>query len=147
MMMRRMMMITILFVFTGLPAISYAADAAYTPERGSPERKEILDAVRTIGADPSDSKTVDMIFVVGHFKVKSDWALIRTNPYSSNRENAYEPIDALLQKIDGKWTVVEVRPCCGDCEDDPDCPTDHRYFRKLMRTWPKAPADIFPKFR
>jgi len=147
MMIRKMLMVTILLACVGLPALSYAADAAYTPERGSPERKEILDAVRAIGTDPSDSKTVDMIFVVGHFKVKSDWALIRTNPYSSNRENAYEPIDALLQKVDGKWTVVEVRPCCGDCEDDPDCPTDHRYFRKLMKTWPLAPADIFPKFR
>lgn len=147
MVIRAMLVVTILLVCMGLPALSCAADAAYTPERGTPERKEILDAVRMIGADPADNKPLDMIFVVGHFKVKGNWALIRTNPYSSDRMNAYEPIDALLQKIDGKWTVVEVRPCCGDCEDDPDCPADHRYFRKLMKTWPEAPADIFPKFR
>jgi len=114
----------------------------YTPPKGSPERKAIMDALR------NSLKTLEpenIVFVVKYLKVKDGWAWIETYPQSRDGKNKYEPVDALLYKEKGKWTVKQIRPCCGECEEDPECADIKKYYKKLMREFPSVPKEIFPK--
>ncbi len=118
------------------------AKGPYTPQKGSLERKAILDALRDqIKSVPRSN----IVFVVNYLMVKDGWAWIETHPQSPDGRNKFEPIDALFHKEKGKWTVKQTRPCCGDCADDPECVDIKRYYRKLMRLFPSVPPEIFPK--
>jgi hypothetical protein len=117
------------------------ATEPYTPPKGSLERKAILNAL----SDMIQSSKLEAVFVVKCLRVKNGWAWIETDPQSPDGKNQYEPIDALLHKEEGQWKVKEVRPCCGDCADDPDCFDIKRYYKKLIRKFPSAPRDIFSK--
>lgn len=114
---------------------------AYTPPKESPERKEILDTLRT---HLKKSFKVDAVFVVGHFKVKDGWAWIETNPRSADGKSAYETIAALLRLEKGKWKIVDFAPgeCTGDEEDSPDC--DPKHLFKTLKSKYKTPPEIFP---
>ncbi len=104
-----------------------------------PERRRILKALReSIKTVPPES----VIFIVKYLKIKNGWAWIETDPRGLEHQN-YEPIDALLHKEKGKWLVKNIRPCCGDCEDDPYC-AKGIYHKKLMQMFPSAPKEIFP---
>ncbi|MCX8116614.1 MAG: hypothetical protein N3G78_01615 [Desulfobacterota bacterium] len=82
-----------------------------------------------------------MHFIVRYLKVKEGWAWVETDPRVS--EKILEPLDALLQKVGGKWQVKDIRPCCGDCEEDPYC-AKRIYHKKLIRLFPSVPKEIFP---
>lgn len=113
---------------------------AYTPPKGDPERKAIMDALRQmLGASKKD-----LVFVVDYLKVKDGWAWIQPNPQSLDGQTHLEPAWSLLRKQDGQWKVVYVRPCCGDCAGDPDCADDKRLYKKLKREFPDALEEIFP---
>jgi len=114
---------------------------AAAPAPGSPERTAILDALRRHMKGVSG---LDMVFVVRHLAVKDGWAWIETNPQSRDGKNRYEPVDALLHREEDGWAVSEVRPCCAECEEDPDCSDLQRWYRKLLREIPGLPAEIFP---
>lgn len=119
----------------------FAQEDAYTPPKGSQERKAILDALR------DTLKTFDVgkvVFVVRHLKVKNSWAWVETYPQSPDGASKYEPVDALLHKEGNNWVVKAMRPCCGECADDPECEDIKRYYRKLMREFPSVPKEIFP---
>ncbi|MEJ5349092.1 MAG: hypothetical protein WHS46_10460 [Desulfosoma sp.] len=104
--------------------------------------KEQLAVLRTlVGVPPY---CCDLVFWVTHFGHQNDWVWIETEPRSKDGTSGFEPIDALLQKVQGEWVVREVRPCCGDCADDPDCDDPKRYYQKLMKRFPTAPKEIFP---
>ncbi|MGQ9484522.1 MAG: hypothetical protein ACUVSA_05920 [Desulfosoma sp.] len=85
------------------------------------------------------------IFLVTYFRTGNNWAWIETEPRSTDGLGVSEPVDALLEKVQGKWVVREFRPCCGDCADNPDCADDTRYYQMLKQKYPLAPADIFTK--
>jgi hypothetical protein len=117
------------------------AIAASTPPKGSAERRAILAALR------HELKTwtkLDVIFEVKYLKVKNGWAWVTAFPQSPDGKNKYEPVEALLQKKAGDWQVMEMRPGGADCEEDPDCADNSRYFRKLRTRFPDAAGDIFP---
>lgn len=86
-----------------------------------------------------------LVYVVRYFGIKGGWGWIETDPRSKDGGGQFEPIEALLHKEKGKWVVKEVRSCCGECADDPDCADIKRYYKKLMRKYPSAPREIFPK--
>lgn len=115
------------------------AAQAYTPAPGSAERKAIMDVLRKM------LDMEDVVFVVRFLKVSEGWAWVETDPRSKDGTNRYEPVDCLLRNQGGRWKVLECKPCCGECEEDPDCRGPARYYKKLKSRFPKAPAIIFPK--
>lgn len=124
------------------PGPAELARSAHTPAPGSSERRAILEALRPMVPEIDGSKVV---FVVRYLRVFKGWSWIEADPESADGRNRFEPLHCLLRKVGDRWVVMEVRPCCGDCEDDPDCRDRKRYFRKLRSRFPQAPADIFPR--
>jgi|GEM_PF-3609765 len=114
--------------------------------QSSVERQEILDAIKKEFIDPSGKE--EYVFEIKCLKIKNQWAWIETEPRSAKKINGiynhYEDLNVLLQKKEGGWKVMDARPCCGECADDPDCADDKRYFKKLREKFPSAPEEIFP---
>ena len=119
--------------------------AVYTPERGSAERKAILDALRLPVERDLKQKVV---FVTDNFNVQGSWAFVSGTPQNSNGGSPdysgtkyAEAVDsgafdnnffALLRKTSGKWKVTTVAIGCTDV-----CFAD--WWRRH-----KAPKAIFP---
>lgn len=132
-----------LFLFAGFS--SATGQSVYTPEKGSAERKAILDALRVPVEKELKQK---IVFATEHFKVSGAWAFLGGDPQSANggrpdyRGTPYqEAIDAdmfdnnffaILKKSAGKWKVVHYAIGCTDV-----CYAD--WWRRY-----KAPKAIFP---
>ena len=120
-----------------------AAQAIYSPEKGSPERKAILDVLRVPVERDLKQK---IVFVADNFKVQGNWAFVSGEPTtpSGGRPNlkgtAWEEAEdlfddnffGLLQKRSGKWRVVAYALGC----------TDVCYLEWWREH--KAPRAIFP---
>ena len=131
-----------LFLFT---ASGVYAQTAYTPEKGSPERKAILDALR-IPVERDLKQAI--VFVPDNFKVQGTWAFVSGTPRSSDGgEPSYagtkyaEDVGAgafdnnffaLMKKANGKWRVTTYAIGCTDV-----CFAD--WWRRY-----RAPKAIFP---
>jgi hypothetical protein len=92
----------------------------YTPERGTPERQAITDALRLSIQKPLHTK---VIFKIDHLKVQNGWAFLRGVPQQADgsavnyRGTPYESavaagafddgIVALLRKRGKNWQVVK----------------------------------------
>jgi len=135
----RLFFIAIIHLLLASPV---TAQEPYTPPGGSPEKEAILDALR------DSLKTLEIgkvVFVVRYLKVKDGWAWIETDPQTPDGMGQFEPIDALLHKENHRWVIKQIRPCCGECADDPECEDIKRYYKKLMREFPSVPRELFPK--
>ena len=130
-----------------ISAFSVFAQSLHTPEKGSVERTEILNALRA----PVERELRQKIqFAVDHFNVQSNWAFLDGKPQTAaggepnykgtehQKAIDYGAFDnnffALLKKTGGKWRVVKYQIGC----------TDVCYL-----TWAKdfrAPKAIFPTF-
>ncbi len=120
-----------------------SSEEARNPPPGSAERKAILDALRKLVPEKGGKKA---LFTVRHMRVLGGWAWVETDPRSADGRDRYEPLECLLRySRTGLWTVEECRPCCGDCEDDPDCRDKSRYYKCLRSRFPEAPREIFPE--
>jgi hypothetical protein len=92
----------------------------YTPDKGSPERKAILDALRV----PVEKKLKQpVVFKIDHFKVQNGWAFLLAAPQRPDggaidyRDTVYqEAVDAgafdngvvaLVHNMNGKWKLVQ----------------------------------------
>ncbi|MGE9271228.1 MAG: hypothetical protein ACQKBU_10530 [Verrucomicrobiales bacterium] len=98
--------------------LSVVAGAAETPRPGSPQRKEILNALR---APVEKQLEIPVLFRVTHLKIENDWAFLKGTPRTKNDEAidysktplaeeaevADELLVAVLRKTDGQWQVVE----------------------------------------
>ena len=69
----------LLFYFLFLLTVNSFSQNTYTPEKGSKERKEILDILRK----DYDQQTV---FKVKHFKINGNWAAVRVIPLKNNKD-------------------------------------------------------------
>ena len=84
-----------------------AEDRIYTPEKGTPERKAILDAVR------ARLKTGNQ-FEVDHLKANQKWAYFRGNVvvFAEGEKVETDSVQALLERrsVNGKsaWMVLEI---------------------------------------
>ena len=121
------------------------AQSAYTPDKGSPERKAILDALRVPVERDLKQKVV---FVSDNFKVQGTWAFVSGTPQNStggepdySRTKYADQFDtgafdnnffALLKKTAGKWKVTTYAIGCTDV-----CYVD--WWRRY-----RAPKAIFP---
>jgi hypothetical protein len=121
------------------------AQKVYTPEKGSPERTAILNALRV----PVEKQLKQKIsFNVENFNVQGAWAFLSGAPQSANggapnyKNTPYEEAEdsgafdnnffALVKKTGGKWKVVTFSIGCTDV---------------CYATWwkdYKAPKTIFP---
>lgn len=132
-------------LFLILFSFSVFGQAVYTPERGSAERKAILDALRLPVERDLKQK---VIFVADNFRVQGSWAFVSGTPQNSNGGSPdysgtkyAEAVDsgafdnnffALLRKTSGRWRVTTVAIGCTDV-----CFAD--WWRRY-----KAPKAIFP---
>ena len=126
-------------------AITAAAQSAYTPEKGSPERKAVVSALRIPVERELKQK---IVFVADNFKVQGTWAFVsgtpqkpdggepdyRGTPYWEQKDQgAFDNnFFALLRKTGGKWRVVKYLIGCTDV-----CYLDWWSIHK-------APKGIFP---
>jgi hypothetical protein len=132
-------------VAIGLLALTIAGQGVYTPERGSPERKAILDALRV----PVERELKQpIVFVADNFNVQGNWAFVGGVPqgadgsppdYSGTKyseaesEGAFDNnFFALLKKTAGRWRVTTYAIGCTDV-----CFAD--WWRRY-----RAPKAIFP---
>ena len=128
-----------------ISAFAAFGQKVYTPEKGSAERKAILDALRV----PVEKELKQKVqFAINDFNVSGTWAFVSGEPQdaSGNRPN-YEGTQyreqveadmfdnnffALLRKTGGKWRVVTHAIGCTDV---------------CYATWwkdHKAPKAVFP---
>jgi hypothetical protein len=111
---------------------------AFTPEKGSDERKEILDALRKT---VFETHHVKVIFVVNYMKVYDGWVWLHILPQKVDGSDQYEDILALIHKENQEWKVLEI-PCAE--ENNPLCITSENYFQGLKKRFPKLPNCILP---
>ena len=99
---------------------AFAQNQPYTPERGTPERQAVTDALRLPVQKQLKTK---VIFRIDHLKVQDGWAFMTGVPQQPNGnavdyhgtvyQNAIDAgafddgIVALLHKRGGKWQVVK----------------------------------------
>lgn len=137
--------LTLYLLITLVAAIATTAQSAYTPEKGSPERKAILDALRIPVERELKQK---IVFVADNFKVQGTWAFVGGSPqnasggepdyrgtiyFEAKKDGIFDNnFFALLRKSGGKWRVVTRAIGCTDV-----CYAD------WWRTH-KAPKAIFP---
>ncbi len=102
-----------------------ASQTVYTPDKGSAERKAILDALRVPVERDLKQK---IVFVTDNFKVQGNWAFVSGEPTTTNggrpilRGTAWEDSEdlfdhnffGLLKKSGGKWKVVTHALGCTD---------------------------------
>jgi hypothetical protein len=125
--------------------IAANGQSVYTPDRGSAERKAILDAVRTPVERELKQK---IVFAASTFNVLGNWTFIfgtmqtpeggqpdfsRTKYAQAQRDGFFDNnFQALIKKTAGKWTVVKYQIGCTDV-----CYTE--WWRQY-----RAPKSIFP---
>jgi hypothetical protein len=126
----------LLYGFTN--AQNCTKEDVYTPEKGSKERKEILDALRK---NVFDMHHINAIFVVNYMKVYDGWAWIHTMPQEADGTNRYEDMLALVHKKNGEWKILEI-PCTE--EENPNCITSENYYEGLKKRFPELPECILP---
>lgn len=138
--MKRLFLILLL---AAILASSLLAQPAYTPDKGSAERKLILDALRVPVERALKQK---IVFVADDFKVQGNWAFIGGRPTTLTGANpklknaAWDGSEdlfdnnffGLLKKRNGKWRVVAYALGCTDV-----CYLDWWQIHK-------APKAIFP---
>jgi hypothetical protein len=138
-------MTRLLFVMTfALSTLTWAsAQGVYTPDKGSAERKAILDALR-IPVERDLKQRI--VFVTDDFKVQGNWAFVSGRPTNASggrpslKGTAWEDSEdlfddnffGLLQKRSGRWRVVTHALGCTDV-----CYLD--WWRRH-----RAPKAIFP---
>lgn len=128
-----------------LAAVAISGQSVFTPEKGSSERKAILDALRVPVERDLKQKVV---FVAENFNVSGSWAFISGTPQGTDggsidysRTKYADAVDsgafdnnyfALLKKTGGKWRVTTYAIGCTDV-----CFAD--WWRRY-----RAPKAIFP---
>ena len=136
---------TILLIVLLLFAGSAFAQSVYTPERGSAERKAILDAVRVPVERELKQK---IVFSADTFNVLDNWAFLfgnmqspeggqpdfsRTKYAQAQRDGFFDNnFQALLKRTAGKWSVVKYQIGCTDV-----CYTE--WWKRY-----RAPKAVFP---
>jgi YARHG domain len=95
--------------------------------------REALQAeiLRTLG--------IESVLQVAHLNIRGDWAWAHVLPRSSDGQQHYEDISALLRKTDGRWRVEEI--ACTEA-DDPACLGNRGFTSGLKSRFPELPLDL-----
>lgn len=108
----------------------------YSPQKGSSERKTIMDALRVRYNQP-------VVFQVHYLKVSDGWAWTRVTA-TVNGKPSFESEAALIHKESGKWKVVGSVDQSGECAIEPKCLRAE--YKEIKKKFPAAPAGIFKDF-
>jgi len=133
-------------IFIGLAALVSRAQtpgAVHTPSKGSPERKAIMDALREADKGKFDKPVV---YVVNYLKVHNGWAWTDVTPTDDKGQALAEGEQALLNYENGIWISKDLSKVADD-PNNPLGPEDPspRYILNVLKVYPEAPPDIFPK--
>jgi len=133
----RALMLLITVSVLSIAALGQNEIKPHVPPQGSPERKTILDALRS---DPQ------MTFKVHYIKVHNGWCWVDTTPLDKEGKATAEGGPNLLHFEDGAWKVMDISKVPEDPKD-PLGPEDASpgFVNNLMKTFPGLPRDIFPK--
>ena len=91
--------------------VAQAGDAWHVPARGTPERKQIMDALR---AYMKQFDAQPQVFVVRELCVGPDRGWISVDPQSPDGLSHYESLNAVLERHGRSWRVREL--ACGEEE-------------------------------
>jgi hypothetical protein len=131
---------TLLIYYLCILSITSYSQNTYTPEKGSKERKEILDILRK----DYDHQTV---FKVEHFKINGNWAAVFVIPLRNNQE-VNDGFWSLFNKNTERWKEVDWSKGI-DIQDDfelIDLPTQNGRIAKLIvKKYPTCSISIFGK--
>lgn len=143
--MRKMIFAAFVMLLASAAATQVAAQKVYTPERGSAERKAILDALRVPVERDLKQK---IVFNTEYFNVSANWAFLGGDPqtpeggkpnyrgtryWEAVRADMFDNnFFAVLRKTGGRWRVVTYAIGCTDV-----CYAD--WWRRH-----RAPKAIFP---
>ena len=134
---------SLLFYFLCFLSINSYSQNTYTPDKGSTDRKEILDIFREDFGE--DKKQI--LFKVEHFKINGEWACAMVSPLKNNVEIA-EPRWGLFNKVGGKWKGVDWSKEL-DIQDDfelIDLPIQNgRIAKLLVKKYHTCSMEIFGK--
>lgn len=106
-----------------------AQTTPYTPEKGSAERKAILDGVRKYRKAPGE------VYSPTNFKVQKGWAFVSA-PDPGDPEVDTLAFDVLLQKTGSGWKVV-------DHVSHLEGTSYEKEIKRIRKKFPKASAGIF----
>src|SRR5262245_60291451 len=122
--MRNIVLLTAVLI---LSCVAIVGQTVYTPEKGTAERKEILDTLRVPVERELKQK---IVFAADTFNVLGNWTFIygtmqtpeggqpdfsRTKYAQAQREGFFDNnFQTLLKKTAGKWTVVKYQIGCTD---------------------------------
>jgi cell wall-associated NlpC family hydrolase len=113
----------------------------HEPQRGTAERKAIMDALR---ADRFPDRTHDVIFQVNYLRVHEGWAWADVTPQDSKSGKPVESRSkALLRFDEGNWKVVDL----GKLPLNGSAPVNSEFVKSISEAAPGVPADIFPRKR
>lgn len=113
--------------------------------RDDPERKPIIDAVRSLGfiVEMKNDLGKDIIFSEVKIKKSATWAWFEGNPRTADSKWQGEPVAQLLRKISGKWKPVTGVPEEVIMADDSDLAfTEWR--ESLLNKYPDLPPALVP---
>lgn len=116
--------VSVIFLLT-----ANAFGQVYTPVKGSPERKAVLDGVRKY------RKASQEVYSPRTFKVEKGWAYVAADdPNEPDVDTA--AFDVILHKTGKNWKVVdEVSHVEGTSYE--------REIKRIRKKFPSAPAGIF----
>lgn len=118
-------------VLIGSAAAAYSQSQPYTPEKGSADRKAILDAVRKFRKAPSE------VYAPSGFSVLKGWAYVSA-PDPADPDVDTEAFELVLRKTGSVWKVVDQ---ISHVEG-----TDYMKERKrIKKRFPAMPMAIFPE--
>lgn len=109
---------------------SSAQTSVYTPAKGSPERKAILDGIRKYRKNSKE------VYTPRDFNVRNGWAFVSADdPAEPGVDSA--GFYVLLRKTGNIWKVVdEVNMTEGT--------NFNNEVKRLRKKFPKVPSNIFP---
>ncbi|MEP7076181.1 MAG: hypothetical protein ABI878_10240 [Acidobacteriota bacterium] len=107
---------------------SHAQPRPYTPEKGSPERKAILDAVRKFRKAPNE------VYTPYGFNVMQRWAMVAARD-PNDLEVDTEAFEYVLRKTGGSWKVV-------DQVSNIEGTDPNKEIKRIRRKYPSLPAAV-----
>ncbi len=139
--------LSVLMIVLGLVLAATASaqikDTAHSPEKGSLERKAILDVLRdSYKKDTGQTVT----YQVHYIKVHHGWAWVDTTPLDDKNKPVAEGGPQLLHFENDKWAIIDLSKVAED-PDDPMGIEDASpgFIKNLRKLYPQVPLDIFPK--
>jgi hypothetical protein len=89
-----------MFLLTVAAQVSFGQSGVYTPEKGSPERRAILDAVRKFRKAPNE------VYTPNGFNVSKGWAYVSARD-PGDPDVDTEAFEYIVRKTGKAWKVVD----------------------------------------